>query len=120
MKIKEMQLYVALNEFIEKELMPLGSTMDFKQQCLYGVKIELIKYGAQKQIKKFLKSNAIKQLELLDENGNIEIQPLYEAVISTVKKMGKFEIDDFTFRENDLQNLYNIAQKYATQEGDLI
>jgi hypothetical protein len=117
MKIKEMQLYVALNDYVEKELMPIGATMDLKEQFNYGVRVGLLKFATERKIKKFLKSDEIKQLELMDEDGNIEIEPLYEVVSGMFQKIQKYEIGGFIFKENDLKSLYDIAKIYATR-GD--
>jgi hypothetical protein len=113
MKISEMQLYSALNEFIDREIMPLGASMDYVQQLLYGVKIGVIKRRAEVVIKKYLNKPEIKMLEIVDENGLIDIAPIYESAMDTMSKMQKLEIGGITFKPNDLQNLYSILQRHA-------
>jgi hypothetical protein len=114
MKINEMQLYSALNEFIDREIMPLGASMDLISQLLYGTKIGIVKRKAETIIKKYLAKPEVKMLELVDENGLIDIDPIYQSAMDMMNKMQKVEIGGITFKENDLQNLYGILQRYAS------
>ena len=113
MKINEMQLYSALNEYIDRELLPLGASMDFIQQILYGTKIGVIKRRAEVVIKKYLNKPEMKMLELVDENGLIDIEPIYQSAMDMINKMQKVEIGGITFKPNDLQNLYSTLQRHA-------
>jgi hypothetical protein len=113
MKINEMQLYSALNEFIDREIMPLGANMDLTKQFLYGIKIGVVKHRIQGLTKSYLNKPEIKMLGLIDENGVIDIEPIYQSAMDMMNKMQKVEIGGITFKENDLQNLYGIIQKYA-------
>lgn len=114
MKINEMQLYSALNEFIDREIMPLGANMDLTKQFLYGIKIGVIKHKIQGITKSYLNKPEMKMLELVDENGLIDIEPIYQSAMDMVNKMQKVEIGGITFKSNDLQNLYSILQRYAS------
>ena len=113
MKINEMQLYSALNEYIDRELLPLGASMDFIQQILYGTKIGVIKRRAEVVIKKYLNKPEMKMLELVDENDLIDIEPIYQSAMDMINKMQKVEIGGITFKPNDLQNLYSTLQRHA-------
>jgi hypothetical protein len=113
MKINEMQLYSAINEFIDREIMPLGANMDLTKQFMFGLKIGVVKHKMQGLAKSYLKKDEIKILDLLDENGNIDIEPIYQSAMDMMNKMQKLEVAGITFKESDLQKLYGIMQRYA-------
>lgn len=115
MKITEMQLYSALNEFIDREIMPLSASMDLPKQFMFGLKIGVVKRKIQGVVKNYLNNAEMKMLELIDENGNIDVEPIYQSAMDMMRQMQKFEIGGITFKENDLQNLYGIMQRYANQ-----
>ena len=115
MKLNEMQLYSALNEFIEREIMPLGASMDLKEQFLFGFKMGIVKRKIQGIVKGYLSKQELKMLELIDENGNLDIDTLYQSASDMFNQIKQFEIGGITFKENDLGRLYSIMQKYATQ-----
>lgn len=113
MKVNEMQLYSALNEFIEREIMPLGASMDMTKQFLFGLKIGVVKHKIQSIIKSYINKDEMKILEIVDTNGLIDVEPIYQSAIDMMAKMQKVEVGGFTFKESDLHNLYSIVQRYA-------
>ena len=113
MKISEMQLYSAINEFISREIEPLGASMNYLQQMGFGLKIGMVKHSIQNLVKSNIGKNELKILGIVDENGNIDIEPIYQSAMDMMKKMQKIEVAGITFRENDLQNLYGTMQRYA-------
>lgn len=113
MKINELQLYSAINEFIDREIMPLGANMDLTKQFMFGLKIGVVKHKMQSVVKSYLNKDEIKMLGIVDENGNIDIEPIYQSAMDMMGKMQKLEIAGITFRESDLQNLYGTMQRYA-------
>lgn len=113
MKINEMQLYSAINEFIDREIMPLGANMDLTKQFMFGLKIGVVKHKMQDLIKTYIKKDEVKMLGIVDENGNIDIEPIYQSAMDMMNKMQKLEIAGIAFKESDLQNLYGIMQRYA-------
>lgn len=113
MKLNEMQLYSALNEFIDKELMPLGASMDLKEQFVFGFKMGIIKRKAQALVKSYLNKQEIKMLDLIDENGKIDVETMYQSAMDMFSQVKELEIAGITFKEQDLSRFYSIMQKYA-------
>lgn len=113
MKITETQLYPALNEFIERSIMPLGASMNLQDQFLFGFKIGIAKRKIQNVIKSYLAKDSIKAFDLVDEQGYIDIETMYQSALDVFSQMKQIEVLGITFREDDLQTLYSIIQKYA-------
>ena len=113
MKMNEMQLYSAINEFIDRDIMPLGATMKLTDQFLFGVKIGVVKRKIQSIVKGYLEKPELKTLELIDENGYIDIDTMYDSASDVMSQMKQLEVAGITFKLSDLQNLYGIMQKYA-------
>lgn len=113
MRVSEMQLYPAITEFIERELMPLGATMNLTEQFLFGFKMGVLKRKIQDLVKGYLSNNGLKMLGIVDENGCIDIDTLYQSASDVMERMTQVTVMGFNFKANDLQNLYGIIQKYA-------
>lgn len=114
MKINEMQLYSALNEFIDREIIPLGASMDLTNQFVFGVKIGIIKRKLQDVVKTYLNTDGIKMLGLVDASGYIDVDTIYHAACDAFSNVKQLDIAGITFKEADLQNLYGIMQRYAS------
>lgn len=112
MKLTEMQLYSALNEYIDREIMPLGANMQMMNQFLFGVQMGVIKRKIQSLVKGYITSPAIKTLGLIDENGLIDIDTLYSSASDMFKQMNYIEVGGIRLSETDLQKLYGIMRKY--------
>jgi hypothetical protein len=115
MKITQAQLYAAINEFINREIVPLSATMDLPKQLLFGIKIGVVKHKIEDIVKNYLTNSGFKLLELVDSNGYIDIETIYNAALDTMQQIPQFEIGGITFKISDLQKLYGIMQKYANQ-----
>lgn len=115
MKLKEMQLYPAISEFIDREIMPLGASMNMTDQFLFGFKMGIVKRRIQDIVKGYLSKKEMKALGLVDENGYIDVDIMYHSAMDMLKNMKQIEVAGITFKENDLQKLYGIMQKYANQ-----
>lgn len=113
MKLNEMQVYSVLNEFIDREIMPLGATMKLSDQFLFGVKMGIVKRKIQNVVKGYLAKPEVKAFEIIDDDGYIDVETLYESARDVMSQMKQLEIAGMTFKENDLQTLYGIMQKYA-------
>jgi hypothetical protein len=114
MKIGEMQLYSAINEFIDREIMPLSADMDLMKQFMFGLKIGVVKRKVGSVVKSYIGKSSLKALDIVDENGLIDVEPIYQSAMDMMSKMQMLEVGGITFRQSDLQNLYGIIQKYAT------
>jgi hypothetical protein len=115
MKINQTQLYAAINEYITREIVPLGATMDFPKQVLFGVRIGVVKRKIEDIVKSYLTNDSFKFLELVDSAGNIDIETIYNAALDTLQQVTQIDIGGITFKVSDLQKLYGIMQKYANQ-----
>ena len=113
MKINEMQLYSALNDYINNEIMPLSANMDLTKQFMFGLKIGVVKNRIERVVKNYLNKDELKILEIVDDNRNIDIEPIYQSALDMMRKMHQLEIGGIIFKENDLQNLYSVMQRYA-------
>lgn len=116
MKLNEVQLYSAINEFVDREIMPLGANMNMTEQFLFGFKIGIAKRKMQSLIKKYLGDKSVMALGLVDENGYIDIDTIYQSAIDVMGQMKQLDIAGITFKDADLQKLYGIMQKYANQQ----
>lgn len=114
MKLTEMQLYSAINEYLDREIMPLGANMQMLNQFLFGVQVGVLKRKIQPIVKNYLNSGAIKALDLVDADGKIDIDTLYNAAMDMFKQMNYIEIIGVRLSETDLQKLYGIMQKYVS------
>jgi hypothetical protein len=114
MRVNEMQLYGALNEFIDRELMPLSAGMDIPQQFLFGLKMGIVRRKLQDIVKSYIGTDAAKMLGLVDENGAIDIDTIYQAARDAFANVQQVDVAGITFKESDLQNLYGIMQRYAS------
>ena len=115
MKVNQAQLYAAINEFIDREIIPLSATMDTTKQLLFGIKIGIVKRKIETVVKNYLNKEELKLLELIDVNGNIDIDTIYGSAVDVMQQLHQFELGGITFKMSDLQNLYGIIQKYANQ-----
>lgn len=113
MKINEMQLYSAINEFIDREIMPMGASLDWKKQLVHEIKVGVVKYQSQNLIKKYLNSDALKMLEIVDGDGNVDIEPIYISTINALSNGKQIEIAGIIFKESDVKNLYSTLQRHA-------
>lgn len=116
MKINEMQVYSAINEFIEREIMPLGATMDLKDQFFFAFKIGIAKRKIQNVVKAYLGKKELRTFGLVDENGYIDVDTMYQSASDVMNQMKQIELAGITFKDTDLQKLYGIMQKYANQQ----
>jgi hypothetical protein len=113
MKLSESQLYMALNEFIERELVPLGASMDLTKQFAFGFKIGVIKQQMEHVVKSYLNKNELKIFEIIDSDNKINIDVIYNAAKDVLTRMQQVEFAGIIFKERDLNTLYSIMQKYA-------
>lgn len=49
----------------------------------------------------------LQKMDLIDEEGNIDIESLYNAAKQGIKQSGSFEFKGIIFDENDIDKLYN-------------
>jgi hypothetical protein len=115
MKINQVQLYSALNEYIDREIMPLGASLDMMEQFMFYVKMGVAKRKLDGIVKNAFMRGKSTLFAVVDEEGNIDVDTLYQSASDALAQMRQIEIGGITFRDTDLQKLYGIIQKYATQ-----
>ena len=115
MKLSEDRLYSALNEYIDRVIMPIGSNMSLSEQFFFGAKMGIVKRKMQGVIKTYLQTPGVKLLTLVDEDGKIDVDTIYSSVSEMMGKMGSVEVAGLTFKEDDLRKLYSIMQSYARE-----
>lgn len=120
MKINESQLYSALAEYIDREIMPLGASMNLTDQFVFGFKMGIVKRKMQDVVKSYIHNDAVKMLGIIDENGNIDVDTIYQSASDVMSQLKQLEVAGITFKENDLQKLYGIMQRYANQYGGAV
>jgi hypothetical protein len=113
MKINEPQLYSAVNEFIEREIMPLGANMNLTEQFIFGFKMGIVKRKLQDVVGSYIHNPAAKMLGIIDDNGFIDVDTIYQSACDTMSQIKQLDVAGITFKENDLQKLYSIMQRYA-------
>ena len=113
MKINEMQLYSALTEYIDREIMPLAASMDLTKQFMFGLKVGVVKRRIENVVRSYLRSAEMSVLDIVDDNGNIDIEPIYQSAMDMMAKMQKLELGGISFTQADLQKLYGIMQRYT-------
>lgn len=113
MKVNEMQIYSALNEYINRYILPLGASMKPTEQFFYGVKISFAKTQIQNVIKTYLSNPKAKEFGIIDEEGKIDVQPLYQAALESMHNVHEIDVGGIIFKEEDINNLYGIMQKYG-------
>lgn len=113
MKINEMQLYSALTEYIDREIMPLTASMDLTKQFMFGLKVGVVKRRIENVVRSYLRSAEMSVLDIVDDNGNIDIEPIYQSAMDMMTKMQKLELGGISFTQADLQKLYGIMQRYT-------
>jgi hypothetical protein len=115
MRLNEAQIYSAISEYIDREIMPLGATMNLPDQFVFGFKMGIVKRKIQNVVKGYLHNDKLKIFELVDENGYVDVDTLYQSACDVMKQMVQLDVAGITFKESDLQKLHGIMQKYANQ-----
>ncbi len=56
-------------------------------------------------------SDVLKTMQIIDEEGNIDIDKLYNASKQGIKQSGSFEFKGIIFDEKDIDKLYSFIKK---------
>jgi hypothetical protein len=114
MKINEMQLYSAFNEYIDREIIPLGASMDMKEQFAHCFKVGVLKRKIQKLVKAYLAKPEMVMLDIVSEDGNIDVETIYQAAMDAMANVQVVTVAGIDFKSNDIQNLYGIMQRFSS------
>lgn len=63
----------------------------------------------EKNVQKY--SGLLKQMEVLNDQGDIDIDKLYNAAKQGIQKSGSFEYKGIIFSENDIDKLYSFIKR---------
>lgn len=103
------QLREGLGRYIQAQMMP---RLDDKRQFLLGMAYGLCAGKMDAMLEAAGKNPAIRALGIIQENGEIDIDALYNAAYAQMQAQKKLTLDipllgSFAFGESDLRDLYN-------------
>lgn len=114
MKINAGQLYASINEFIDQAVIPLSASMNLTDQFLFGIKIGIARKKLEDVINTYINSGGAKTLGLVDENGYVDIDTIYQSACESISKVGHIDVGGITFKDSDLHMLYSIMQRHSS------
>lgn len=114
--IKQQQLLQAVNSYIDREVAPLSNSMSPVQQLVFGMELGIIKRRSKNMLDSFINSPSAKLLQLVDVNGDIDADLLYEALDESMSKQGSIELMGVKFTNADVNKLYAIIKEQTGYE----
>lgn len=99
MELKHVQAGIVA--YLERELIPKA---DFKTQFKLWAGIAF----ANVKVEKLYQENLSKlvSMGIVDGQGNIDIETMYQCLKFAMKKTGKYQIGDIIFNEEDIDKIY--------------
>lgn len=112
MKVPMQNVLNALNLYIDNDALQIAKTMPITDQFIFGLKIGLIREKAQSFIKSLSATDGAKMMDLIDEEGHVDIDAVYNAAKFSLSKMPdkKIRAFGFTLTETDIDKLYHYAK----------
>lgn len=107
MKVNTEQLQRAIMQFFDSEI--VAKATGFKKFTM-GLIAELYRPKINNIISALTNNTLVKMSDIVDENGLIDVDHLYNAAKESIKKSGQFIVFDIIFNETDIDKLYNIIQ----------
>lgn len=103
------QIKAGIGEYIERHMMP---RLDSKRQFLLGMGYGLAAGKMDSLMEAVQKNETARALGVISENGEIDIDALYNAAYAQMQVQGKLKLDvpmigAFAFDADDLRELYN-------------
>ena len=111
--IAETQLYQAINEYIDTNVMTIGTNMDQLGQFGFGVKVGIIKRLIPTKLKSIMAEPSLKQFNIITDKNEVDEDMLYEVLTEQFTRMKELNIAGFKVKQNDLDDLYKVVKKYA-------
>ena len=108
MKINTEQLQRAIVQYFDSEIVAKATGV---KKFTMGLVAELYRPKITSLITSLTNNSLIKMSDIVDENGLINIDQLYNAAKESIKKSGQFILFDIIFNETDVDKLYNIIQQ---------
>ena len=112
MRLTEDKIINAVNEYIDTDLKPLMSSMAALEQFTFGFGLGIFRRKMQTALRKLLTSKVAAALEIVAEDGSVDIETAYVAATDSLKNVGSIELAGIRFTTSDLDKLYNIMRRY--------
>lgn len=102
MYVNTQQIQIGINNFIDNEI---GKKAVGVNKFMVYFMMPIIN----KKVAQYVSTYATDPLtkEMFDENGNVDIDTIYNMSKSAIQKSGQFVIADIVFTELDIDKLYN-------------
>lgn len=112
MHATKQKLINAINMYIDRDSMQAISGMKDFDQFLFGFKLGIIREKANALIDGILNNESLKTMDLINEEGLIDIDAVYNAAKFAMGKTTDKKIRAFGFvmNESDIDKLYNYAR----------
>ena len=107
MKVSFDKLMSAINTYIDQDLMPLSASMGKLEQFLFGVKMGIFKEKVGVAVKDFINGATAKTFQLVDENGNIDVDVFYNAAKNAMRPVSFIEVAGIRLNEADIDKIYS-------------
>ena len=111
MKASIQSIMAGVSAFIDNEIVPLGASMKSLDQFLFGMKIGIIRGKLEAMVKDFVMSDMAKAVQLVDDEGKVDIDVLYQSAMSSIKPITYIEVAGIRLDENDITKLYNYIKE---------
>ena len=111
MRTSMQSVMAGVSAYIDREIAPMGATMKNLDQFLFGVKVGIIRGRLEGIVRGFVGSEMAKTAQLVDEEGNIDIDTIYQASISSMSSVRYIDIAGIQLNETDLNKLYNYIKE---------
>lgn len=110
------QIKAGVGDYIESVMMP---RLDSKRKFLAGAAYVLIAAKMDQILPALAEVPAVKMLDLVDADGNVDVDALYNAAKAQMQRQESLEISiktlgDFKFRANDIDELYRFIMNGGT------
>lgn len=111
MKTSIQSVMAGISAYIDQEIVPIGATMKNLDQFLFGMKVGVIRGKLEAMVRDFVMSDMAKAVKLVDEEGKIDIDTLYQSAVSSIKPISYIDIAGIRLNENDISKLYNYIKE---------
>lgn len=102
------QIELGLMNYIEAEIIAKAAPL---QKFMTGTAVALAAPKFKKMILDYTNNPVMKTLEVVDENGMVDIDKVYTAAKEAYKKSGSISAFGLVFDEKDLDKLYEHIKK---------
>jgi uncharacterized protein YfkK (UPF0435 family) len=112
MHVTKQKLLNAINMYIDRDSMQAISGMKDIDQFLFGFKLGIIREKANALIDGVLNNESLKTMDLINEEGLVDIDAVYNAAKFAMSKTNDHKLRAFGFVINDadIDKLYSYAR----------